>query len=63
MNTQMSLEEYKKKAGEYYLKCYSNTTKEELEKWILTTSNEWWQVYMEDFSPEVAVQGMLARLI
>ncbi|MBR4423409.1 MAG: hypothetical protein IKS68_04210 [Mailhella sp.] len=63
MNQQMSLQEYKKKAEEYLMKLYPGTTPKDAELWSSTTSNGWWEQYMEDFSPETAVQGIVAGLI
>ncbi len=56
----MSLDEYKKKAGEYLLTIYPNCNPAE---WTSTISNGWWEQYMEDFSPETAMQGILSGLI
>ena len=52
MNTQMSLEEYKKRVEASYLKRYPHTTKEDFEAEVATLSKETWEEYMEDFSPE-----------
>ena len=61
MDTPMSLEEYKQKAIAYHKKMYPTSTValSNLQK----MSDELWRMYMEDFSPEVAVQGMASGLI
>ena len=61
MNTQMSLEEYKKRALDYCRKT-SPAFIEILEDSRKVSNDEWRQL-MEDFSPEVAVQGMASGLI
>ena len=48
----MSLEEYKKRVEASFLKRYPGATKEEFEESVATLSNEVWEEYMKDFSPE-----------
>ena len=60
INKQMSLEEYKKRAEEWIRKTYPNYTETSIAS---ITSKENCQAYMEDFSPEVMVQGLIAGLI
>lgn len=70
MNTPMTLEEYKKRAWDYLKKRYGDTTKEvsreAMEKSFqnlgMKTDADW-EMYMQDFSPEVAMQGRLSGLI
>lgn len=57
MNTQMSLEEYKKKALAWHKEHYPNLT-EEYETFQKMPNKEW-EAYMEDFSPEVAIQAII----
>lgn len=59
----MDIEEYKRKAEEYYKKRYPWKTHEDFEYFTRSVTVGWWEQYMEDFSPEVAVQGMIAGLI
>jgi putative sterol carrier protein len=60
MNTQMTLEEYKKRAEEWIKKTYPEYNAKKI---ISTISKGWREKYMEEFSPEVAMQGVLAGLI
>lgn len=57
----MSLEEYKKRAMDYLEKTYPNIIQEEPD--FLTMSDKEWRGYMEDFSPEATVEGLLMNLI
>ena len=50
---QMTLEEYKKKVEECFLKRYPNTTREYYLKSIERISQGLWEQYMKDFSPEM----------
>ena len=60
INKQMSLEEYKKRAEAELLRIYPNCNPTD---WTSTISKGWWEKYMEDFSPEVAMQGIISGLI
>ena len=52
MNTPMTLEEYKKRVEECYLKRYPNTTPEDFKAETETLSKKDWEEYMRDFSAE-----------
>ena len=52
-NPQMTLEEYKKKVKDSYLKRYPHTTEEDFQAEVATISKEAWEQYMKDFSPEI----------
>lgn len=54
MNTQLNLEEYKKKVEDCLKKNYNYTTKEI--KATLMNPKELWEQLMQDFSPEMAAQ-------
>jgi hypothetical protein len=56
----MTLEEYKKRAEEWIKKTYPEYNAKKINS---TISKGWREKYMEDFSPEVAMQGVLAGLI
>ncbi len=51
MNTQMSLEEYKKRVEACLKKMYPDITEEEMIR-AMTAPKELWEQYMEDFPPE-----------
>ena len=51
-------EEYKNKADEYHQKRYSMSTRM-MRKWVLETSDEKWEEYMQDFEPSMAVLEIL----
>ena len=63
MNQQMSLEEYKKKVINLLTPKSKNTIKTDMVKSLETLSDESWEEYMRDFSPEIAAQGLIAGLI
>lgn len=63
MNQQMTLEEYKKKVISLLTPKSKNTIKTDMVKSLETLSDESWEEYMKDFSPETAAQGFISGLI
>ena len=61
MNTQMSLEEYKKKVVELMSERTKLTTADKNR--LLNNNKELWEACLEDFSPEECAQGMLSGLL
>ena len=60
---QMSLEEYKKKVIGLLMPKSGNITKTELVISLEMMSDEAWEAYMEEFSPEAAACGFRMNLI
>lgn len=61
MNTQMSLDEYIKRALDYCQKQYPTFTEDFANSQKMSRKD--WEDYYKDFSPEVAIQGMVSGLI
>ena len=60
-NQDMTLEEYKKKVIELLKMQYPDFT--DTLKSLEDIPKSGWQQYMDDFSPEIAVQGIISGLI
>ena len=62
MNTQMTLDEYKQKVKDCLMKKFPEITEQEVEDY-LTGTNELWEQYMKDFSPEGCACALPTGLI
>ena len=60
---QMTLEEYKKKVMDLLMPKSGNTTKTDLVRSLETMSEDAWESYMKEFSPEEAACGFRMSLI